>query len=83
MQALSAQFQLLSNLVERNGTALNRGGERPPPEESMQLPFVLMHAAAKAQIDIKLSRDTRDAVLDFGKCAPTPPPFLPADAGTA
>ena len=68
LQALVKQYQLLCDLTSRNAL-LRQQGCHSDDEAVIPLPFVLLQSGADAVMDVKLSKDERSAVIDFGRCA--------------
>lgn len=71
MQALASQYELLCNLIDRNA-AQRAGGEQRDDEAVVPLPFILLQAGPQAAMDVRLSTDECDALLDYGRCAQCP-----------
>ena len=68
MQALTAQYQLLGSLIDRN-VQLRDAGEHRDDEAVIPLPFVLLQTGARTFIDVQISKNEHDALIDFGRYA--------------
>jgi hypothetical protein len=67
VQGLASQYHLLCNLIDRNAHQREQG-EQHDDEAVVPLPFILLQAGPRAVLDVRLSQDQQDAVLDYDTC---------------
>jgi hypothetical protein len=67
LQALASQYRLLCNIIDRNAMQREKG-EQHDDEAVVPLPFILLQAGPRAVLDVRLSQDQQDAVLDYDTC---------------
>jgi len=65
LQDLILQQITFKNLVERNKEREKSEGAPPPPNSSIQLPFIIVNTSKETVIDCSISNDKREYLFNF------------------